>query len=85
MIGTGGGSPPPGPFPAVGAWFQGRALELRQFVEKQDAVMGQRNFPGVGTDASTDKRGHRTRNDAALRKGRRVEKPASSNFGRRMM
>ena len=37
--------------------FQGLSLELRQLVEKQDAVMGQRYFSRCGRAAAADHAG----------------------------
>ena len=52
-------------------------LEFRQFVEKQHAVMGERDFAGLGVDAAADQRRHRGR------MMRRAERPPVGQARRR--
>ena len=48
-------------FERLAQGFERRALKFRQFVEKQYAVVRQRNFSGLGAHAAADKRGERGR------------------------
>ena len=63
---------------------QDLGLELRQFVEEEDAVVGERNLAGPGVRAAADQRRHRGRMMGAAERAPVGQRAAGEDAGDRM-